>query len=155
MKYVIKFNEFIKESYESNTSINWELIDMAKELALDSLDEGLQLSYYVRTLPERDYREKSRKTEMEDTYRRGFEVAVGLRQESDEFTVLEGKFSHDFDQCFWNEYFDENKPINSILYYSFWVTSEEDRSIMDMANRTNDIVTQLKEIYPIDKINIM
>ncbi len=47
MKYLIEYNLFESnnESYLNNTSIDWEVINTAKDLALEHLDAGLELEY--------------------------------------------------------------------------------------------------------------
>ena len=47
MKYLKPYKIFESESYLDNESINWDLINDAKDLALDNLDEGLSLEYKV------------------------------------------------------------------------------------------------------------
>jgi hypothetical protein len=93
MKHIRRFNQFIVEGYGTNQSINWDLINTAKELTLDYLDEGISLRYIVYYKPET----------------------------STTFDVLEGRFSHDGDTFDWN-YYDKNAIIDSEdLFYIFWL----------------------------------
>jgi len=47
MKRIKQYNRFIKESYGENPSINWDLLNTARDLALEYLDEGFILHYYI------------------------------------------------------------------------------------------------------------
>ena len=47
MRYLKPYKIFESENYLDNESINWDLINNAKDLALDKLDEGLSLDYKV------------------------------------------------------------------------------------------------------------
>jgi hypothetical protein len=47
MRYLKAYKLFESENYLHNESINWELINDAKDLSLDNLDEGLSLEYKV------------------------------------------------------------------------------------------------------------
>ena len=47
MKYLKPYKIFESESYLDNESINWDLINDAKDLALDYLDGGLELEYKI------------------------------------------------------------------------------------------------------------
>jgi hypothetical protein len=124
MKHINKFNQFIIESYGHNQSINWDLINTAKELALEYLDEGNSLRYMVY------YKQP-------DTPTPG------------PFEVLDGTFSHNGDTFDWNEaYFDVDEVFDSEnLFYIIWLpTIEENKKI-------NDLLTfQLREIYPNENI---
>jgi hypothetical protein len=124
MKNISSFSQFIKESYGSNRSINWDLIKTAKELVLDYLDEGKLLRYMVY-------------------YKRPDTPIFGP------FEVLDGTFSHDGDTFDWNHsYFDEDEifqPEN--LFYIIWLpTVDESKEIND------SLIFQLREIYPNENI---
>jgi len=130
MKHINRFNQFIKESYGINPSINWDLINTAKELALEYLDEGNSLRYMVYYKPN-----------LSETVKR-YGASIG---------VLDGTFSHEGDTFDWNEgYFDEDEVFDSEnLIYIIWLpTIEENKKI-------NDLLTfQLREIYPNENINV-
>jgi hypothetical protein len=80
MKYISQYNRFIKESYGENPSINWDLINTAKDLSLEYLDEGYKLCYKVYEI---------------NKYQ-SFITGKPF------VTILEGSFSHDRDFFEWN-----------------------------------------------------
>jgi hypothetical protein len=134
MKYISQYNRFIKESYGENPSINWELLNTAKDLSLEYLDEGYKLCYKV------------------------YEI-----NKYQSFIILEGSFSHDRDFFEWNGLsFDKNELIDSEkLSYTFWFVRPDclseyghrkDDLYLRMANYYKLIVSQLREIYPDEKI---
>lgn len=134
MKYVRKFNKFIKESYGSNPSINWELIDTAKDLALEYLDEGLDIHYDVW------YKEPESKT-------------------PGPFKVLEGKFSHKDDTYLWYKWqFEEDEILNTEnIYYNFWLTTETKmgsyKEMQKLRELDNEFINHLRDIFPNETIN--
>ena len=135
MKYVSRFNKFIKESYGSNPSINWELIDTAKDLALEHLDEGLNIKYSVW------YKEPESET-------------------PGPFKVLEGKFSHDGDDYIWYEWqFEEDEILNSEnIYYNFCLSNNTRaatyKEIQNLYKSEHELINHLREVYPSEKINL-
>ena len=46
MKYLRSYKLF-ESLYLENTSINWDVIESAKELSLDDIDEGSELIYHI------------------------------------------------------------------------------------------------------------
>ena len=134
MKYISQYNRFIKESYGENPSINWDLLNTARDLSLEYLDEGYKLCYKV------------------------YEI-----NKYQSFIILEGSFSHDRDFFEWNSLsFDKNELIDSEkLSYTFWFVRPDrlseyghrkDDLYLIMVNYYNLIVSQLREIYPDEKI---
>jgi hypothetical protein len=144
VKHIKQFYRFIKESYGENPSINWDIINTAKDLSLEYLDEGYKLCYRVY--------------ENELVSLAG---GVGGRWRPSEIIsklVVEGNFSHDGDKFEWNEYdFYEPDPIDSKkLSYIFWFVRPNrlsDDLYLRMVNSYKLIISQLREIYPDEKIN--
>ena len=128
MKYITQYNRFIKENYGENPSINWELINTARDLALEYLDEGYKLCYKV------------------------YEI-----NKYQSFIILEGSFSHDRDFFEWNR-FDKNELIDSEkLSYSFYFAKIKieylsDSSYLRIKNACRLIVSELSDFYPDEKI---
>ena len=143
MKHIKQFYRFIKESYGENPSINWELINTAKDLSLEYLDEGYKLCYAVY--------------ENELVSLAGGVGGRWYPSETISKVVVKGNFSHDGDEFEWNEYdFYEPDPVNYELSYTFWFVRPNrlsDDLYLRMANSYKLIISQLREIYPDEKIN--
>lgn len=128
MKHISRFNQFIVEGYGYNQSINWNLINTAKELALEYLDEGLSLRYTVY-------------------YKRPDTPLSQFHRLANPFEVLEGRFSHDGDTFDWNSpHYSEDEILDSKkLHYTFWFP-------LGNEELTDSLISQLKEIYPNENI---
>lgn len=106
MKYLIKYSLFENnQSYLDNNSINWVLINTAKDLALEHIDEGLSLEYKV------DY------------------IKGGLKP------IIDGEYSHDKDKLDWKwndrtdleeEYISYSFFFNKIDNYIDYVEQSEE-----------------------------
>lgn len=128
MKHVRRFNQFIVEGYGTNQSINWDLINTAKELALEYLDKGMSLRYIVY-------------------YKQPDTPLSQFHRLANPFEVLEGRFSHDGDTFDWNSpHYSEDEILDSKkLHYTFWFP-------LGNEELNASLLSQLKEIYPNENI---
>jgi hypothetical protein len=109
MKYLKPYKIFeSKEEYLDNDSINWEVIESAKDLALEHLDDGSKLEFNI------DYKS------------------------SDQYVVLSGLFSHEKDNLDWNKRNSPyTKFDKENLIYSFQFKFSSNVKIDDSEELTN------------------
>jgi hypothetical protein len=132
MKYIKTFNENNSESYLENQSINWDLIQTAKDLALENLDEGYELEWTV------DYYDQ----ESENKWKRN-------RQN----LVVAGVFDHNQDNVYWRENYEQDHIFDKDdLIYDFYFSRTEygktSYSVGEARKLTTKLNDRLIEMYP-------
>ena len=128
MRYLKRFNES-NSDYLDNTTINWELIQTAKEIALEQLDEGYELEWTVDCYDQ----------ESENKWRR--------------YLVVAGVFDHKQDKVHWGENYDEDHIFDKgNLIYDFYYSRTEygktNYSVGDARKLTKELNERLLEMYP-------
>jgi hypothetical protein len=133
MKYIInykKFNENKSESYLENSSINWDIIQTAKDIALEYIDDGLELEFSV------------------DYYQPGTSTPGP-------FLVIGGVFSQKEDSIEWNKsHFDEDEILDKDnIVYSFYYDKLDNYKIdyNSFKDLTIQLNNRLVEMYPDEK----
>lgn len=132
MKYITKykaFNENSSEDYLNNKTINWDLIESAKDLALENLDEGYELEWTVDCYDQ----------ESENKWRR--------------YLVVAGVFDHNRNDVYWRENYDQDHIFDKDdLIYDFYFSRTEygktSYSIGDARRLTKELNDRLIEMYP-------
>jgi hypothetical protein len=159
MNHLKGYSQFlIRESYKDNPSINWYLIQTAKDLALDYLDDGYELKYTVcyyqgqtKDLKETIFKRSGKRTH----------TGKGLfgRKIRENHDVLYGVYSHDEDLIQWqNDFFAEDEILRSsnLSYYFRLIKPnkiprtepEISRKYNVAITETEQLVSTLKEIFP-------
>lgn len=128
MKYIKTFNENNSESYLENQSINWDLIQSAKDLALEHLDDGYELEWTVDNF-QSDHR----------TY-----------------LVVAGVFDHNEDKIHWGEHYDEDYVFDKDkLIYDFYFSRTKYGKVSYSIDESRELTTKLNdrliEMYPGEK----
>ena len=129
MKYIKTFNENNSESYLENQSINWDLIQTAKDLALENLDDGYELEWTV------DYYDQ----ESENKWER--------------YLVVAGVFDHNQDNVYWRENYEQDHIFDKDdLIYDFYFSRTEYGKTSYSVGESNQLTTKLNnrliEMYP-------
>ena len=104
-KYWLSCENFIKNK------INWELIQMAKDLSLDYLDENNELIIRVMSSETKTYNKEG--------HRSGRDIT---------FDVYKEIFSHEENNIIWNKYFPNKMSIieNGFLAYHFTIQPQRE-----------------------------
>lgn len=146
MRYLSKYKSFKEsnsESYLNNTTINWELIQTAKDLALEHLDDGYELEWTVDCYDQ----------ESENKWRRYVVVAGVFDHKRDEVNWLENydeDHSFDKDNLIYDFYFSRTiykGTLNSMLWNSLG-DSKVSYSVADANKLTKELNERLIEMYP-------
>lgn len=133
MKYITKykaFNENNSEDYLNNKTINWDLIESAKDLSLEHLDEGYELEWTV------------------DCY----DQVIG-NQHLKRYLVVAGVFDHNQDNVYWRENYDQDHIFDKDdLIYDFYFSRTEygkiSYSVADAKRLTKELNDRLLDMYP-------
>jgi hypothetical protein len=149
VKHIKQFYRFIKESYGENPSINWELINTARDLSLEYLDEGFILHYYIDIISL-----KHKKVLRPD----GYVIEDGILIDPWD-VLLEGIFSHDGDQLSYDtDVMKEFKSFNHNLRYFFILNRQlsgghaNNSMFLDCVDKNTILISKLREIYPNEEI---
>lgn len=131
MRYLSKYKSFKEsssESYLNNKTINWDLIESAKDLALENLDEGYELEWTVDCV--------------------WIENRILKR-----YLVVAGVFDHNRNNVYWSETYDQDHIFDKDnLIYDFYLSRTEygktSYSVGDANKLTKELNGRLIEMYP-------
>jgi hypothetical protein len=128
MNYLIRYKSFNESFKYISDSINWELIQTAKDLALEYLDEGFRLRYSV------------------NWHHHKLNV-------SDPLLVLTGAFSHDEDSM--RILVKDELFKNGHLKYPVWLTIANSSEPSDYWSQHDkikkyekELISRIEELYP-------
>ena len=134
-KYWISCENFIKNK------INWELIQMAKDLSLDYLDEQNELIIRVMSSETKTYNKEG--------HRSGRDIT---------FDVYKEVFSHEENSIIWNKYFPNKMNIvkNGFLTYEFTIQPQRESKNWGIKawepEMTRELSSKLIEMFPDETI---
>jgi hypothetical protein len=125
-KYLLSCESFVKDK------INWDLIQTAKDIALDYLDEIYDLALVSQVLIESDEKD-------EDDFI--------------DYLVYSELFSHSYDKKEFQKWFPKRMKVvkfKSELIYRFWFVGKHRDNKIDEFNK--EIFDRLNEIFPEENI---
>lgn len=135
-KYYLSCEDVIK------TKINWKLIQMAKDLSLEYLDEGNELKIKVIA------------TETKTQLRR----YLRINRLGNKIFVYNEIFSHEEDNIIWNKYFPNKMNIvkNGFLAYEFTIQPQRESRNWGIKawepEMTRELSSKLIEMFPDETI---